>query len=1021
MQAPDAPESSSIVFSTLQNPPATAVSASLTLETPSALPLCSVLSAPAAATQTEQEEATSAHPMNTMLSLPVCNTSLALSPSSPSTPPVNGSLRFEAVQELQPPPSAASSAAPAPSDSAKSLAPPSASAPQPKCQNQPKPTNGRDNTFKRDISSSSRLLESEQGAKSLASSRHTPPSASPPPISSPSYLHPIGGEGDGVGDSVAAAPAASAAAASLPPRSTCSSSSSCGPIPMLLSPADSAMQSGDGDRHAVNNNNNNMLHLPSSLSGPASSASASTSTSAPLLSASARLSASLLLLFNNRHTAATSTTSTLPPSSSCCVDISCHCLVVDDSRLAKDSPAERQYQQALQLGQPSDAQALLQHVRGWLSAQHALDASSIAVAYAPARQPRRLHVNFSSLPGLAAALLACPFLVRCGSLLSGSAWGGAAPCGDVKRHQLPELIQLSCIPSASSSGTLSQLLNTDAAALLREMQLEYTTWWPASSMTTHGRGNANNSNEPPARIVLLVLPRSILTLSADIERLHGRHSLWGGKVRVQGVNQPSLRRCTQCDEIGHDSSKCAKYSGLALRLLFKQPLPFAAMLSIQQSAQAKLAFLGSSVDEMQPSRRLTLLFDAQAEDTTRMEEILSRLAPVISDLGSALQQPPDVVNVQHRHRECRECGWMPLAGQSASSHVCPFSMQHGPTPFRSQRPAASVTAPAAAPQQSSSRDRASDARACSASSDSTGVCRSWRRNKTCPRLDKQQRCEFLHPEQQEQTNVCFEWQRTGRCSRGLVCRFGQSHNNPPAVQEESAAAAAPAQAAATAAPSVAISPPSSNEQQESKEESEARDMDIEAAAQTAQAPASPPSSARSAAALPVPSPSKKRGRGSKEAQAAEIATEETSSGDAAASADAASSSEQASAASSSALSSSSWAQMHFDASEEEQDDCLRRETIALANRRKAASRNAAAPISSLSSLSLSFPSRSKGTASTTAAAAEAASPAKKARGSSLSRSSSDAATAASSAASASVAGSSRSSSSSSQRSSHRGR
>lgn len=1014
MQAPNTPESASSVFSTLQNPPTASVTNSLSLVLPPAAPLHSVPPARAAATQTQEGEATSAHPINTMLSTPVTNATFSLSSLSPSTLLVNGSPRFEAVQELQPPPFAASSAAPAPSVSAKSLAPLSTAAPQRECQKQPKPTNGRDNTNKRDISASSHPLEPEQGAKLLPSTRHDAPSLSPLPNSSPSYRHPIGDRRGLAGDLVAAAPAASAAAAALPSHPTSSSSSGCGPIPTNQTSEDTTMHNADDEHHAVNNNNNNMHNVASSSSGSASSASASTS--APLLSATARLSAALLLLFNQRHTAATSSTSTPPSSSSCCVDISCHCLVVDDSRLAKDSPAERQYQQALQLGQPSDAQALLQHVRGWLSTQHALEAASIAVAYAPARQPRRVHVNFSSLAGLAAALLACPFLVRCGSLLSGSAWAGAASCGDVKRHQLPELLQLSCIPSASSSGALSQLLNTDAAALLREMQLDYTAWWPASSMAVHNRGNANNNNnnnEPPSRITLLVLPRSILTLSADIERLHGRFSLWGGKVRVQGVNQPSLRRCTQCDEIGHDSSKCAKYSGLALRLLFKQPLPFAAMLSIRQTAQAKLAFLGSSVDEMQPSRRLTLLFDAQADDLTKMEEILARLAPVISDLGSDLQQAPDVVNVQHRHRECRECGWLPPSGQPASSHVCPFSMQHGPLPFRSQRPAAAITAPAAA-QQSSSRERASVARDSSASPDTAGVCKSWRRNKTCPRLDKQQRCEFQHPAHSEPANVCFEWQRTGVCSRGLVCRFSASHNKPLTAQEGPAAAASTTHAAVPVVPSVAIFPPlSSSEQQESKEESEAKETETEAAAH---APASPPSSARSAAAQPTPS--KKRSRLNQEAQAADNAAEATSNGNAAALAGAASSSKKVS----SALSSTSWADMVD--SDEDQEDCQRLEASAQADRRRAASKSAA-PISSLSSLGMPSPSRSKGTTSitaTTAAAADTVSPSsKKFRGSSLSRSSSDATTAASSAAPASMTGSSRSSSSSSQRSSQRGR
>ena len=697
---------------------------------------------------------------------------------------------------------------------------------------------------------------------------------------------------------------------------------------------------------------------------------------------------------------------------------------MDDSRLVKGSPAESQYEQALQLGQPSDTQALLQHVRQWLSAEHKLDAASIAVAYAPARQPRRLHINFSSLAGLAAALLACPFLVRCGTLLSGSAWGGAAPCGDVKRHQLPELLQLSCIPSMSQSRTLSQLLNSDAVELLKEMQLDYTTWWPASSMSTRGKGHPTNSNQPPERIVLLVLPRSILTLPADIERLHGRHSLWGGKVRVQGVNQQSLRRCTQCDEIGHDSSRCAKYAGLALRLLFKQPLPYTAMQSIQQSAQAKLAFLGSSVDEMQPSRRLTLLFDAQEDDAEKVEEILSRLAPIIHDLGPALHQAPDVVNTKNRQRECRECGWMPPHGQPASTHCCPFSMQQGPLQFRPQQRAAAAGKSTDA-EQASSTVRAFDARASSDSSN--GVCLSWRRTGTCPRLNKEQRCGFSHPDSMEQPSKgCFEWERTGVCSRGLVCRFSASHKPELAGQQKRAAPAASAKEAESSDSSAApISAPASSQQQESKQQEESKSMEIDtqAAESTAAAapPASPPSARSAAASSAAPVSNRKRGRPSRAALAAEQAAAEEQAAEASETETAAEASASNKVASSS--SSSSWADEHFSASAEELDECDRRRESTSSLRKSAVSKHAAAAaapikVSSLSSLGMSAPPRAKVTlAAAAAATAELASPAKKAKASS--RASSDAA--ASSAASASITGSSRSSSSSSHSSPHRGR
>ena len=434
MQAPGTDSDASSVFSGLENPPPAVSSDFRSPLSPSAHPLVSAPAAAAAATLTQQEEATSAHTNNTTMTQHGSNGLSSMPSSSPSTLPVIGSPRFEALQELQPLQSAAVRTAAPPADSAKCLALSSSSAPAPpqtKSQDQRRPTNGRENSQKHSNSSSSAQLDSEQGAMLLSSSPHSLLPVSRPPISSPSSLsHHEGVRGGLVAVPPPVSSAASPAASAAPPRSSSSSAASCGRIPQQAASAGAAQRHADDDQHAVNSSVNNNLDAVSSLSNPASSASASASAPAP--SPTARLSASLLQLFNQCHTAATHSTSTSSSSASCSLDIRCHCLVVDDSRLAKSSQAETQYQQALLLGQPSDAQALLQHVRQWLSTEHELDAQSIAVAYAPARQPRRLHINFSSLPALAAALLACPFLVRCGSLQSASAWGSAAPCGDVE-------------------------------------------------------------------------------------------------------------------------------------------------------------------------------------------------------------------------------------------------------------------------------------------------------------------------------------------------------------------------------------------------------------------------------------------------------------------------------------------------------------------------------------------------------------------------------------------------------------
>jgi hypothetical protein len=78
-----------------------------------------------------------------------------------------------------------------------------------------------------------------------------------------------------------------------------------------------------------------------------------------------------------------------------------------------------------------------------------------------------------------------------------------------------------------------------------------------------------------------VLPRigSEQDLRALIERIHGKHQLYGGRVLVHAPNSAlCLRgiRCTDCDELGHHRQTCDQYGGLAVRFLFQTPMtPFA--------------------------------------------------------------------------------------------------------------------------------------------------------------------------------------------------------------------------------------------------------------------------------------------------------------------------------------------------------------------------------------------------------------------------------------------------------------
>ena len=222
-----------------------------------------------------------------------------------------------------------------------------------------------------------------------------------------------------------------------------------------------------------------------------------------------------------------------------------------------------------------------------------------------------------------------------------------------------------------------------------------------------------------ARIVVYVLPRNLTQLKEEINRLHLQHELWGSKVRVHGMNDPALKRCNQCEQLGHQPDACSMYSGLALRLIGKKPLPYSLMVDLQGKAGARMAFLGSSFDEMQPSRRLTLLFDVTVgKEEQHMTQLATHLLPLFTDLQPLLHGSVQCVDIRDRNRECKECGSL------SRPHECPFM-----DPARARR---SQTAPLS----SDSAPSMGAASAAASASGGEGMCGSWRRFRTCERKDK---------------------------------------------------------------------------------------------------------------------------------------------------------------------------------------------------------------------------------------------------------------------------------------------
>ena len=252
-----------------------------------------------------------------------------------------------------------------------------------------------------------------------------------------------------------------------------------------------------------------------------------------------------------------------------------HCLVIDAARLVADSDDAAQMKSIL----AANSEDVLQLVLRWMPA---LVKCGPVCAWVEAPL-RRLHVNLRNHADLSAALLAAPLLVRCGSLPA-AAWRDAPKVCGPQRHELPELLQLKCMPTRPQSATDLQSALTQ---LLAEMKLHETCSWHPSSHLPFRSGVQT--------IVLNVLPRhaSMTDLAATIERVHEKHELWGGRVRVHAPNTPSLTRCRDCAQLGHATNDCPRYAGVAWRLLFKEPQSYASMLALRDALQASNGYLAT--------------------------------------------------------------------------------------------------------------------------------------------------------------------------------------------------------------------------------------------------------------------------------------------------------------------------------------------------------------------------------------------------------------------------------------------
>ena len=430
----------------------------------------------------------------------------------------------------------------------------------------------------------------------------------------------------------------------------------------------------------------------------------------------------------------------------------CHCLVFDTALFAMGGDDSKKHSAVL----AASADEVRSLVLAW---QEQLVSASVACVMV---RSARVHVQFRTHADMAVALKTSPLLVQCGVVALG--WG-AKECGPA-RHDRPEKLELTCTPNDRSPHSAAEVPAAITRLLKEEMRLEYTSQWTPSQYDPTRVGTGY--------IAVSVLPRAIglADLTATVERLNAaKHQLWGGTVHVHAPNTPSLARCKECGKLGHQSSACPRYAGVALRLLFKQPAPFAMLLALcdQMSARSE-SFLGHDALVL-PHRKMTLLFDSK-------ETVDLHIKSLMEQYGRLMHEAPRIVDVQNRLKECHECGSL------TKIHECPFpQLRYGQQTVaaQQQKPKQQGGAPAAAATAAAAS--ASAPAAANVAGPVDNMCKSWRLKRECPRRRRGERCRFTHPDSHViQEKVCFAFQQNGVCARGEACKF--PHRAAPQQQQQ---------------------------------------------------------------------------------------------------------------------------------------------------------------------------------------------------------------------------------------------
>jgi hypothetical protein len=517
--------------------------------------------------------------------------------------------------------------------------------------------------------------------------------------------------------------------------------------------------------------------------------------------------------------AASSSSSYSPLASVASLLESSHCLVVDIGRLEQGgSGTQEQYEAvlAMQRAPESDRRASL---LAWLPplAQCGL-VDEGACEVLNHNQHKHLHLIFSSRAGLAEAQRLVPALVRCGTLasqLERPAWGDPShhafhPCGP-PRHKLPELLVFSCLLASSSPPAPEQIQReVDSMLASGPVSVSGAHWWHAKPQ--------------PGRLVVNLIPRTnseeeIKSITARLEK-HG--CLFSAAVQVHAPHMPSLSRCSECQQLGHEGATCPSYQGAAMRLLFMQPQPLAKMHALRKLVGARGAYLGSGILDTAPHRKITLLFDGeQHRDEQQLAKFSLALSTVLSefDRTHALKETFRSVNVQHRLTECASCGFV---GSSINvrhrgcivrvvEHSCPFpdpAMQfhlsvRGKGVGQQNQPPSRPQQQPRPPIEGAGKGRpVPSGGAARPSQPNDGMCNSWRYNKVCPHLP---RCPFKHPANHVPAiKHCFDHLSAAGCKRAPGrCVFPHLSAKELATQAGEAAETPVVQANPVVGPSLA--------------------------------------------------------------------------------------------------------------------------------------------------------------------------------------------------------------------------